>query len=1122
MSGDGEGFKLYKHLRKVHGENIGASSILKAIVQRRDLFGPYIIKKFQQEASFQELSGKLPEDIESILKEARSADHKGADYKILIEQVNKILPNKYKVDGVLQSGSLGTVFQSGENVIKWSPNRVIKSLNKDLEKFENVKKQILEKNYNPTEKELSKWGNITPKEYAIEKRLFELSQIQGIISEIKSFISEANLNNEITNSKNLSDAYTKTDMPKNIQIVIAEKIDASIDPSNGYFNIQKNVMNIESDRWHPMSLKDFNGKLGVGATPGERAQIQEVVSKWIDNYFSRLFKGEYVQADPHSGNGIVITDRNTDLNIKYDPQFRVIDAGTVVQLKEPQLVALAHLMGPAFQKSLENHAGDLEELVKNPKAHVSDEVRQFHKLTLTFMSPLMEDANLNVLTRFHAEDYMKFLSIFRTSNINVTPVPNGVFDRLGFTQDVKQALKAVTTLRGLVYTTNSITEKKMKASGKNLADIEKLKIKDPLLVMQNYINTLKNKKFKLPAKYNENLAPYGEFRELYSIDRSYNDAEFDKKVQDIMNKYGISAQEKQQLIEELDKQRQELKKHLLLIEKKITELNRLNPDGVDQKTLSDLNRKLMEKEAELSEINNKLSEAANENTTLNNKLKELENEKKNLEKQLKIRNEQQEKINSLESEISVLKTSNTDLAKRNADLNSLIEKLKTANLDSSQMVSVNKKLKGQSEALIHDMEELHKNLKKLETEKFILNNRLELLEGQYQREHMENDYKTSTISEHKEEVDKLENLISKKDSYILKLKKQLAAYNKLTGKVRNLTILTKPEIQKILKQVKDQREASINIIRKIVDNFNNLKGKSESAQKEISRLKQRLEKLNQELSDSKNEIKNLKEKNGELEKGKDDLAKIRKEKRQLQEKITTILGKKSSLSDIDILNEINRLKKSGNQLKMDIAKKSQELTIANAEKVDNLKKLGDLERDRDKVASLNKRFQRSIENYDALIKKHASENDPLVKKMEELKSKLADIQTQKPVPGDKKSGLETELDETRTKLISQLSSSTELQELRKKTGILEGEIKSLREKNNFVERKTIGMQTETLKNGVQKYQNIYLFDPQIINNKARIFNNSSKLNPAGLLGGMILLMTGGALLNEGMSDTEEK
>ncbi|MFK7824070.1 MAG: hypothetical protein AB8G05_07935 [Oligoflexales bacterium] len=486
--------------RKEAARKIPFSVLMEAMVENRSVFGPYIIKKIQQEYSrINSMKIALKEDVQGFLKKSQARNLSPSESEMFLERARKLIPQILgEGSRVLQAGSLGIVFENHENkIVKWVPDEVIASLLDDKGKYLAVIQNI------DAGQGISYPRDVLDAGMGDEYRRRLRDEWQIKVDEIDEFLAETDLAAEVENGEKVS-SYNTIFRQNNkkvgeITVISGNTIDAAVVSSElvpdlekrekiaSRFNIQEKSLGYD--------LKWFNDpKNHSRISSNQRIQIQNSLQKLMDIHFQGMFSGNYFHGDLHEGNiRIELHEEGSKTDVK---KIGMIDLGTIGYLDLIERQSLKGIFDLEIAKKILEDPDIIEKilyynynslpdeqrqvLVKRdgfnfsiPQNYQEAEIGKLDSRIKYYMTGLSKQGfNLSV-DGFKLGEFKTFLEIFAGK-----PVPNDEALRLlGLRSNVVALFKATSTGVGVVHASNlragnyiSTADRPQQVAQKSVAD----------------------------------------------------------------------------------------------------------------------------------------------------------------------------------------------------------------------------------------------------------------------------------------------------------------------------------------------------------------------------------------------------------------------------------------------------------------------------------------------------------------------------------------------------------------------------------------------------------------------------------------------------------------------------
>ena len=463
-------------LRKRTARKIPFSVLMEAMVENRSVFGPYLVKKIQQEYSrINSMNIALDDDVQGFLKKSQVRDLSSQESQEFLQKARKIIPSLLG-DGskVLQAGSLGIVFENHEGkIIKWVPYEVTDSLKQDKAKYLEIIDGINAGQGIEYPDDIVDAG--LQAEY--RRRLTDEWQIK--IDEIDEFIAETDLNIEVKNGENLrkyDGFHNGNKVDGEIVIVAGRNIDPDSVDSKHIPDKEKRIemasrFNIQ-DKASGEDLKWFNDpKNHSQISRSKRIQIQNSLQKLMEVHLRSMFSGNYFHGDLHEGN--IRVELFQDGSRVEVNKINIIDLGTVGYLDTLERQALKGIFDLKIASKLVEDENLIDKILyynytklsqkhreflvarddfnfTQPKNYQEAEIEGLDKEIKYYMTGLSKDGFNFGVDGFKLKEYRTFLEIF-----NGKPIPDDSSLRLlGLRSNVVALFKATSTATGVVNASN--------------------------------------------------------------------------------------------------------------------------------------------------------------------------------------------------------------------------------------------------------------------------------------------------------------------------------------------------------------------------------------------------------------------------------------------------------------------------------------------------------------------------------------------------------------------------------------------------------------------------------------------------------------------------------------------
>ena len=380
------------------------------MVEERDLFGPFITKKLQQEyARMQNRGLDMTSPKLKFLEDSQEYRLSPEQEKSFISRATKELGNSnVSIKRVIAAGSLGIVFELKDGrVLKWIPSEVQSKLEKERLQYTLMRDNA------------SSQG---------EKRKAEI-----LIEEIDEFIAELDLQEEVAKGESMKASYEAT-------IVGDGWVEGKIKVAAPEVLGESKAFNIQS-RAQGRSLRDYNSPKSWQSTqPWERIQVQDSMRHLLDKHMQAIFTGQDFHADLHAGNIYIKAVEGERLAATVT----LIDAGTTARLDEPDLWAIKNLF--RIRNEITAQRAELQKYYQGNgrQPPIAIEIEKS-------MRPLSNTgANFQVF-KDNGQDMMAFLDIFSKGK----PIASADSLRmLDLRPEVVQAFKSVSTAVSVLNASN--------------------------------------------------------------------------------------------------------------------------------------------------------------------------------------------------------------------------------------------------------------------------------------------------------------------------------------------------------------------------------------------------------------------------------------------------------------------------------------------------------------------------------------------------------------------------------------------------------------------------------------------------------------------------------------------
>ena len=450
--------------------------LMDSMVENPKVFGPYIIKKIQQEftqVSFNKID--VASDIKNFLMKSKSRKIGESQALEYLERAKKIVPSLLKEGSkVLSAGSLGIVFQTHDNkILKWVPDDVIQSLNTERNRYIEIRDKLGSGIGLEYPEEIVR-GNLQA-EY--RRRVYNLWQAK--IDEIDEILAETNLEKEADNgvkASNYNIDITNKSGKKvgEIKAIGGTKVtDSMVDDSHvpdltERFNLQ--------DMAEGLSLDEFNlEKKHAEVKVEHRKQIQNSLKKLMDAHFHAIFSGQYFHGDLHEGNiKIVLNDEDMD-EVKF---MGLIDLGTIGRLDMYERQALKGIFDSGIAQKMIDDPALIKKIMTYNYIQLGDPAKTQLMKYHGFTPVILDDLEIDELKRIDTDvkyymtglskagfghsvdalnlkEYGVFLNMFAG-----VPIPvDEPLRMLNLRPNVVSAFKAVSTGIGVIEASNKAAKR---------------------------------------------------------------------------------------------------------------------------------------------------------------------------------------------------------------------------------------------------------------------------------------------------------------------------------------------------------------------------------------------------------------------------------------------------------------------------------------------------------------------------------------------------------------------------------------------------------------------------------------------------------------------------------------
>lgn len=464
-------------LRKETARKIPFHVLMETMVENRSVFGPYIIKKIQQEYSrINSMQIALDDNVQGFMKKSQARNLSQQESDDFLQKARKLIPGVLgEGSKVLQAGSLGIVFENHEGkIVKWVPDEVIKSLLDDKAKYIEVIRNIDAGQDIDYPRDVIDAG--LQDEY--RRRLRDEWKIK--VDEINEFIAETDLNIEVKNGEDLGNYNTvfrkNNEFIGEISIVAGKTLDQSsvsddiLDPEKrvkiaSQFNIQ--------DKASGYDLKWFNDPKNHSLiSPSQRIQIQNSLQKLMNVHIQSMFSGNYFHGDLHEGNiRIELHQDGSTVEVK---KISIIDLGTVGYLDLIERQALKGIFDLNIAQKLVTDSNLIDKILyynysklsdkqrdvlaardnfnfSQPQGYQEAKIKEIDSKIKYYMTGLSKDGFNLGIDGFKLKEYKTFLGIFAGKSIP----DDSALRLLGLRPNVVALFKATSTAAGVVNASNA-------------------------------------------------------------------------------------------------------------------------------------------------------------------------------------------------------------------------------------------------------------------------------------------------------------------------------------------------------------------------------------------------------------------------------------------------------------------------------------------------------------------------------------------------------------------------------------------------------------------------------------------------------------------------------------------
>ena len=1090
-------------LRTEAARKIPFPVIMGAMVENRGVFGPYIIKKIQQEYSrINSMGITLTGDVKDFLIKSQARDLSPAESEIYLQRAKELIPEVLgEGSRVLQAGSLGIVFENHENkIVKWVPDEVVASLLDDKAKYLKVIQDIdagqgvtYPRDVIDAEMEDENRRRLKD-EY--RRRLRDEWQIK--VDEIDEFLAETDLATEVENGEKVSSYNTQiregNELIGEIRVIAGKNLDASaVNPKlypqaeqreriAAQFNIQEKASGFD--------LKWFNDpKNHSRISPNQRIQIQNSLQKLMDVHFQGMFSGNYFHGDLHEGNiRIELHEEGGKTEVK---KISIIDLGTIAYLDVIERESLKGLFELDIAKRLNDDPDLIEKILYFNYSSLPDEQRQVlikrdgfdfspstdYKETEIkeldtkikyYMTGLSKQGfNLSV-DGFKLEEFRTFLEIFKGK-----PVPNDYALRLlGLRSNVVALFKATSTGAGVVHASNlraknyiSTANKPKQLAQKSVAnflaylgEINTYSLEPhqaELLVDQSQMGRTR-------AGITEDMLDYIEQRRKRGVSVDASTEAVWRDIFEVENDKVAMQSELEQLI--ADRQ---------VLSEQIEDLKQSNAEELENKAanasqLDELQKQLQSKDKSykesLSAMENRHS---NDTLELQKKISAMEAGKLASDKEINdlkkyVQNLQlkQAEYQKAQNEYAQLQETNRGLETKLRNLAELGDEKEILEQTNRQLQANNEELEAKQRELIATHEKDIDSLRsKLEADLANRDNKIRVLQ-ETQRN------LSKTIQNGEELLGKSSSIQADQLSRIDKLNEELS---KVHRQLRKMVVfeLENNRMQRELQELSELREKNKVLNDRIVsiqsensDLMQSISKKDAESSKllsEINLLKTRINSLGEQLRQSPTEDEinkltmQLKTQELELEDAKtalanrpktSDVTELSRELAENQEKIRALKGQIIQLTDIQRQLETER--KFTTQIRKDLKTKEEQLEQVNNEMLDRQNRLDQLSqemRNRDLQAKTDiDSLKKELET----VNKQTSQLEETQTENVKLQEQIGKNERKTKLLTDQLQKLKTDYQESRKKNENELNQlKQELQSKAESEGVLKQKILDL-------------------------------------------------------------------------------
>jgi hypothetical protein len=465
--------------------------ILDIAINKKSVFGPFIVKKIQQEAAnitnkgeFNRLDGRL----QSFFNTSKERKISETEARELLRRVKgKLKGTDVEIGRILTAGSLGVVFLTkkkskgdSSKIVKWITPEIIQSLERDIFSYKNMASQA-----RVDARQAEARGEFTQ----AEEYYKTAKEYDSFVLEMNGFLAETDLSDESRNSHILSDSY---DLPVPITLrsqggkEVKRKGEikmATASSSFGEQGVKKsfNVQEIAAGN----SLKDWLAPdLDPPLTGAQRKQLKNALTELMDLHMKNILSGAPFHGDLHAGN--IFIDLAGAGDAVFPKTITLIDGGTVGQLDELQRQGFADI----FKNVMELDEDTILKLVEHARSNNHPDIDGLYQKLKTSMGYL-SDARLVKdnfsINGFSADDFGDFLRVFQGK-----PLPSAVVAmNLGLSADVVESLKAIATAQSVVAETSQGLRQALERGslGEDLAAFEqkwKISIDKPKEMFSKY------------------------------------------------------------------------------------------------------------------------------------------------------------------------------------------------------------------------------------------------------------------------------------------------------------------------------------------------------------------------------------------------------------------------------------------------------------------------------------------------------------------------------------------------------------------------------------------------------------------------------------------------------------